>query len=285
MAELKENVLNILEEKGILNSFKSQLRTQVLKAMDEFSGKGKSLQKAEVLTSLESPESQICLEVIRDFLEYMKIRNTLEIFVPECNLKRKPMRNELEDKIGIKSEIGKPILFSLLERCTQASPTQSVELSPTKFLDKPPAKLSEFIPVIGKDEKKAIPAVFKVENKPVEKQSNPLTSLPKSSDKANDRLKLQPLTSQKKVTNLRSFDVLIDEKEIKTEPVNEKIIKKFEDSPKSSIDEEIDEEVEEDHKEFYESQGTSSMGVDFSVNSLALEEFDHIENIRPPRKF
>jgi len=139
-----------------------------------------------------------------------------------------------------------------------------------------------------KEEKKEVV----VEKKSLEPAKNPLASLaalPKLPDKAGG-MKLQPISNQKKITNLRSFDVLADEEmPIKHE---EKPLKheekhmKYEISPKSSIDEDIEEdlEIEEEHKEYYESQATSSMGVDASVNSLALEDFDHIENIRPPKK-
>ena len=170
----------------------------------------------------------------------------------------------------------------MIEKCKNSehedkSPEGSVELPPNKFFEKNNQKIPDIGLVKPKDqliEKKAPLNTLGDLQKPVEKQPNPLTSLPKPTDKANDRLKLQPLSNPKKNINLRSFDVLIDE---------DKIIK-HDESPKSSIEEDIDEEVEEDHKEFYESQGTSSMGVDASVNSLALEDFDHIEPIRPPKK-
>jgi hypothetical protein len=275
MAELKENILNILEEKGIMDNFKSQLRAQVLKAMDEFSGKTKSLQKPETLERLDNQDAQVCLEIIWDFLEYYKLKNTLEIFLPECNLKRRSTREELEYKSGLRSEIGKPLLLNMLEksRLFDKSPEQSIEMPPSKFPRKSNPKIPEMISGYSPDRKAAV--VAKPEQiKPVEKASNPLTTLPKPSDKNNDRLKLQPLSTKKKITDFKSFDVLIEEKG-----------PKIEDSPKSSIEEDIDEEIEEDHKEFYESQGTSSMGVDASVNSLALEDFDHIENIRPPKRY
>ena len=282
MAELKENILNILEEKGIINNFKSELRAQVLKAMGQFTGKKDFLEKPDVLQQLQNPDAQLCLEIIWDFLEYSKLKNTLEIFIPECNLKKRSQRYDLESKIGIKGDPGKPILLRMIEKCKNSehedkSPEGSVELPPNKFFEKNNQKIPDIGLVKPKDqliEKKAPLNTFGDLQKPVEKQPNPLTSLPKPTDKANDRLKLQPLSNPKKNINLRSFDVLIDE---------DKIIK-HDESPKSSIEEDIDEEVEEDHKEFYESQGTSSMGVDASVNSLALEDFDHIEPIRPPKK-
>ena len=75
---------------------------------------------------------------------------------------------------------------------------------------------------------------------------------------------------------LADEEILIkhDEKPIKHE---EKHLK-YEESPKSSVDEDIEEnlEVEEEHKEYYESQATSSMGFDISANSLAFDGFDHI---------
>jgi len=59
MSELKENILNMIEEKRNINSFKSELRSQVLKAMNEFSAPKKFLKKPEVLSYLETPEAQV----------------------------------------------------------------------------------------------------------------------------------------------------------------------------------------------------------------------------------
>lgn len=55
----------------------------------------------------------------------------------------------------------------------------------------------------------------------------------------------------------------------------------------SSIEENIDsqESVEDyKHDELVESGGTSSLGYDQSVNSLALEDFDYIEPIKKPKR-
>ena len=276
MAELKENILNILEEKGFISNFKSEIRAQVLKAMNEFSGPKKFLEKPEVLAYLEMPEVQLCLEIIWDFLEYAKLKNTLEIFVPECNLKRKPQRLDLENKSGITSEIGKPLLLTMIDKCKrkpgEISPDHSTEFIPSKFPEKIAPKLQDKAkPKEVVVEKKASPVAHIEPTKAPEKSLSSLAALPKLPDK---NPKLQPLSSAKKVTNLRSFDILAEDAKVL----------KHEESPKSSIDEEIDEELEEDHKEFYESQATSSMGVDASVNSLVLDEFDHVENIRPPKR-
>lgn len=55
----------------------------------------------------------------------------------------------------------------------------------------------------------------------------------------------------------------------------------------SSDEEDISEEIEEDFSEpqqsagavFVESMGTSSMGIDASVNSMTLEGYDHVEPV------
>jgi hypothetical protein len=274
MVDARENILNILEENGVINRFKSDLRAQVLKAMN------KSLAKPETLRNLETPDAQMCLELIWDFIEWARLSNTLEIFVPECNLKKRPSRNELDFKAGVKSDINKPVLFSVLEKSRRIggeSPEASAEVMP-KFVEKPLPKVPEIGLMPKKDitpDKKPVVATKFEPPKPAEKLPNTLPSLSKPLEKPSTLSKLQPLTNQKKITNLRSFDVLADEEHNF----------KHDESVHSSINEEISEDYEEDtHKDFYESQGTSSMGVDASVNSLALEEFDHIEPIRPPKK-
>lgn len=286
MVDARQNILNILEEKGIISSFKANLRTEVLKAMN------KSLEKPQVLVGLETNEAQVCLELIYDFLEYAKLTNTLEIFIHEANLKKRPTKNDLEYKTGARAEAGRPVLYSVIEKSKHgtSSPDQSFEYPKSKF----PGKLGMKIPDIGLAGKKdSIPESklglnkfepAKAPEKPIEKPAekipekpqNPLTTLPKPGDKGAN-MKLQPLLNPKKVTNLRSFDVLADE----VKPVKRDL------SSDESIDEDIvEEDILDDHhnKDFYESQGTSSMGVDASVNSLVLDEFDHVENVRAPRK-
>lgn len=289
MVDARQNILNILEEKGIISSFKANLRTEVLKAMS------KSLEKPEILVGLESNEAQICLELIYDFLKHFKLFNTLEIFYHEANMKKRQTINDVEYKTGIRSEPGKPLLFSILDKSKHSAsfPEHSFDYPISKF----PSKLGMKIPEIGLAGKKEIVPATKIEiskpepakaqekpaektvekpaEKPVEKPPNPLTTLPKPVDKGAN-MKLQPLLNPKKVTNFKSFDVLADE--------GKPIKRDF--SSDSSIDEEIEEDFVEDHnnKDFYESQGTSSMGVDASVNSLVLDDFDHVENVRAPRR-
>jgi hypothetical protein len=279
MVDTRQHILSLLEEKGIINKFKSDLRKEVLHAMN------KSLEKPEVLANLESSEAQTCLELIYDFLEHAKLTNTLEIFSCEANVKKRPTRHDLEYKTSSRGDPGKPVLFSLLEKSKQGfSPEQSFDMPKSKFPAKMPMKIPE-IGLVGKKELDPKPLNTKVEvkapevknpeiTKPVEKP-NILTSLPKPAEKPGS-LKLQPLASFKKPGNFRGFD--LDE---------EKPVKKDFDSDESideSIEQEEDESIEEEHKEFLESQATSSMGVDASVNSLALEDFDHVENVRAPRK-
>ena len=288
MVDARQHILSVLEEKGIISKFKSDLRKEVLNAMN------KSLEKPEILANLESFEAQTCLELIYDFLEFAKLTNTLEIFTCEANIKKRPTKHDLEYKTSSKADPGKPVLYSLLDRSRKSiSPEQSYEAPKSKFQGKIPV-----IPEIGLLPKKEIgnegkvglnrpefskPNDFSKPNegfkapepvKPAEKPPSVLTALPKPIEKQSN-MKLQPLTSLKKPVNLKGFDL-----------VEDKPAKNAFDSDES-IEEEIKESFDESfegHKDLVESQATSSMGVDASVNSLALEDFDHVENVRAPRK-
>ena len=90
--------------------------------------------------------------------------------------------------------------------------------------------------------------------------------------KPKDNIKLAPLMPKTAVKkpNPKAFDMI-------------NVEEKHDFSPE--IDESIEESIVDDEsKEFFESMGGSSMGVDASANSLALESLDYVEKVRPPRR-
>jgi len=66
---------------------------------------------------------QVALELIMDFLEFFKMDYTSSVFTHESNLKDASKRDELQRKLGLRSENNKPVLFQLINALTQQSST------------------------------------------------------------------------------------------------------------------------------------------------------------------
>lgn len=66
---------------------------------------------------LETAESQIAADLVREYLEHYKLDYTLSIFIPEANLKdTTPIdRNDVARKAGISSAADEPLLVSLIK--------------------------------------------------------------------------------------------------------------------------------------------------------------------------
>lgn len=82
-------------------------------------GKGHGLHWDNPLAKkvLETAESQIAADLVRDYLEHYKLDYTLAIFIPEANLKDQPLdRNEVGKKAGILAPSEEPLLVQLLKQ-------------------------------------------------------------------------------------------------------------------------------------------------------------------------
>lgn len=66
---------------------------------------------------------QVALELIMDFLEFFKMDYTSSVFTHESNLKDASKRDDLQRKLGLRSENNKPVLFQLINALTQQSST------------------------------------------------------------------------------------------------------------------------------------------------------------------
>lgn len=323
MGDLKENIVKTLESKGILDSLKAQLRSQVLLALDAQIGKGSQVLKPESLKILESEEGRLCVEIVREFLEYAKFKNTLEVFVPEGHLSSgKADRMMLENKTNVRFEQGKPLLMTILDKVKNsdsfnyhnpAKPASSfIEKSQPAVQEIARAPIPKFQALLEENSKKAFTFSGKPkEEEPPKSTSKVITAPEKQAEikpadikpveakpefkaaeklqdpkQAEDKFKLAPLGPRVgfKLPSFKGFDDLAEDIPPKNSPP--KKAAEFFDSEESieeSIDETSEEPSEFDHKELLESVGTNSMGIDVSVNSLALEEFDHVERVKPAR--
>ena len=265
MGDLKESILKALEGKGILDQIKSELRKQVLVALDEQNGKG-SLDKSKGAKLHENPDTVLCLELIRDFLEKYNLDNSLKVFVPESSLGPKPERRTFEREVGITLQGSEPVLLTMLKQL-RMTPQSSQPLQKPEPVQKPQI------------EQKSQESQKKPQKKPQEPQQKPQEK-PEPKKQEPSRLlgqlpSLAPLNpkSNFKLANLKTIDQLIggnSEEEIE-ESISERI----------ESEEEKEEDYEASSKSVFESYG-SSMGVDASVNSLALESLDHIEKVQKP---
>jgi hypothetical protein len=64
----------------------------------------------------ETSEGQLCLDIIREFLEFYRMDYTLSTFLPECSLSNEPRsRPEIENKIGMPpADSSMPLLMHLI---------------------------------------------------------------------------------------------------------------------------------------------------------------------------
>lgn len=135
MEELKELVIKNLEDAGVIDTMRAQLRSNVFKALQNEEGSLR-LTKTELFKAIESETGQICIELFRDFLEFYKADFTLNVFIPECRLEtqRKSIPSLLE-KLGISRDPTTPLIFKLVQKALEKDITpvpKTISLPPLK---------------------------------------------------------------------------------------------------------------------------------------------------------
>lgn len=217
----------------------------------------------------ENPQSSFCAEIIREFMEFYRLNYSLAIFGPESNLKGKTEnRNSLAEKAGVVANNDKPILMQIIEA-----------LQSGNYKSKPIEKAAE-------------PASTKLFNK------EPLPNLkhqqPSSTDKHLEKASnlLEELSREEKSgLNWKNPQT---KQETKPKPVVESdkassyggIADNYDDDF-DVIESDIQEDLPADDHYEVDPVGASgqgitvsqSLGVDPSVDSLALEDYDHVEPV------
>ena len=124
----KVRILDVLNKEGQLDKLKASLRSEVIRVMEKekkqsFGGASKYLKQSELATTVtkkvvSNDDGLLCAEIIREFLEFYKMKHSLHVFVPEMSLSDdfpKP-KNEIEREIGINDrDPSKPLLLRLIE--------------------------------------------------------------------------------------------------------------------------------------------------------------------------
>lgn len=78
MEDLKELVIETLDNNGILDTIRAQLRSSVFNALQQEQAK-LSASKTEAQKVIETEQGQICAELFRDFLQTLGMVHTLNV--------------------------------------------------------------------------------------------------------------------------------------------------------------------------------------------------------------
>lgn len=121
MDELKNLVIQTLETNGILGQIRAKLRSSVFKVIDnnDPAHKEKAMHWENPLAQkvLETTESALAADLIREYLEFYRLDYTLSIMIPEANLKQDPLdREQLVRKAEVDQVTDKePLLVQILK--------------------------------------------------------------------------------------------------------------------------------------------------------------------------
>ncbi|CAL8314870.1 unnamed protein product [Merluccius merluccius] len=124
--ELRDLLIQNLENSGVLNKLKAEMRAAVFLAMDE---QDKVENKSPLLNEqlrkfLNTKDGRLVAGLIVDFLQVFHLDFTLAVFQPEVHaLKGLDSREQLSKELGLPDE-GKrktPLLMELLRRGRQKS--------------------------------------------------------------------------------------------------------------------------------------------------------------------
>ena len=122
ISQLKKIVIESFEAKGILSEIRAQIRASVFKVVEE-SEQNKTNFDWEQKNPLEITQNEdklILALLIDDFLSYMDLQYTSNVFAHESNLKLKDedkqARKRLFESIGLKESTSEPYLYQLLRR-------------------------------------------------------------------------------------------------------------------------------------------------------------------------
>ena len=138
MDDLKNIVIQNLEQEGTLGSLRAQLRARVFKAIENYADTntkkeaGFQWQSPGAGKVHEDPDSKLMALLIRDFLEHHKADYTLSVYNPELSLSAQDVvpREDLAAKTGLtQNKADTPILMQLLQafRDVKANTHQSPE--------------------------------------------------------------------------------------------------------------------------------------------------------------
>lgn len=230
MDDLKNIVIQNLEQEGTLGSLRAQLRARVFKAIENYADSnakqqaGFQWQNPAAAKVHEDQDTKLVALLVKDFLEHYKMDYTLSVYLPEIALsgaQDQIPKDELAAKTGLTKDGEGPLLLQLL-----------------KHSRVPPAPVAK-----KEDTKVAAPATAA--------KQNPFTS------KAPEQ-KFQN-SGTMGVDDLIEEDIVQDHNDIELQPNS----------------------AREDHiGASGNSASKSIMGVDQSIDTLNLDAYDYVEDVK-----
>ena len=263
MDELKNLVIQTLETNGILGQIRAKLRSSVFKVIDnnDPSHKEKAMHWENPLAQkvLETTESALAADLIREYLEFYRLDYTLSIMIPEANLKQEPLeRDDLVRRAEVdRANEKEPLLIQILKERKAGGRSK--------------------------------PNIEAKKEKPQEQKQSPPKSQPQAQPKSSlysASPLVQTLEKNNKFSSNNKDDLDYLKKPVeKPKEVSEKDNTYEDDFGDDDIEESLpDNDMDhDDDNNFGESgnafTGSQSMGMDPSVNTLAMDEYDHVEEV------
>jgi lisH domain-containing protein FOPNL len=125
MEEMKNLVIQTLETRGILGQIRAKLRSSVFKVVDDQDqrsnppmGCGLKWENQLLYKIKETNVGGVISELIREFMEYLKMDYSLSVFIPECSISPERLKKEeIMGKLGMShtqfsSEL--PLIFFII---------------------------------------------------------------------------------------------------------------------------------------------------------------------------
>lgn len=146
MEDMKNLLIQALETRGVLGQIRSKLRSSVFKIVDDQDQKfnmgcGLKWENPTLYKITDTKIGQLSAELIREFMEYLKMDYSLSVFIPECSISPERIRKEdIFCKLGLKpmEEMSEtPTLYFILYYFLFSIMTQ-------------PDKISEFMNIMKK---------------------------------------------------------------------------------------------------------------------------------------
>ena len=312
MDELKNLMIQTLEANGILGQLRAQIRCSVFKIIDNQDEMEDPKLRGKSALHWENPAARAVLanqnglllaELIREYLEFYKLDYSKQIFMPETNLntKQPTSGDDLAEKSGLDSkdvDRKKPLLLQILEKF-QAGGGGTGFGGPNSKLSSP-----DVHPGVQFSEEKGSAQIqpLSIGEGILQPSKTPPKDdkIDKHVDKANsllDEFSREDRSGFKAEFGLgggsdKSLAKMNDSDKQKSKKSNKKSDKS--DSNYEEEFEDIEEDLAGDRDDIEESVGldglkkigeshgitvSQSLGIDPSVDSLALEDYDHIEPV------
>ena len=236
MDDLKNIVIQNLEQEGTLGSLRAQLRARVFKAIENYADSnakqqaGFQWQNPAAAKVHEDEDTKLVALLVKDFLEHYKMDYTLSVYLPEIALSSSQdqiSREDLAEKAGVSRNSDGPLLLQMLKQAKNP-----VAPAPQK----------------KKEETKQAP----VQAATTATGKSPFTS--KTAESA-----VQSNAQTMGVDDLIEEDIVQDHEDIQLQPNSAR-----EDIIGASGN----------------SASKSNMGIDQSIDTLNLDAYDYVEDVR-----